>query len=239
VVCTVNYKILIKACERYGADIDKLFELYTLHPKYNMTHHKKFISLPDALFFHECAKKVLFEKGVFNEDGCALNPRFHKELGFYSGKHQSMGKGLDFIASFLSLKQLYDRSPDYVWNFNSTQLHKKVYNNENKVIYLIKYFENYKDFYDFQMIKWPEGLYAGLSASRGLLNSKSKLDYNMFDILNTFKKNYNYLNIDFEDIQVIKEKDSGLNLKTYFFRNLKFAHDIFLEKEILTQEKKK
>jgi signal transduction histidine kinase len=238
-ISTLNYRILTKAVESFGGDVDRLFDLYQRHTPDIMTHAKRFISTVDAIHFHNCTRRVLTEKGIVCSDGSAFNPRFHLELGQIAGKYQTMGKTLNFLAQFLPMKKVYPEAAKYGRYFNNTELYKCVYNKDNLVVVIHKYFENNKQYYRFTQNNWAIGIFSGIPAARGLQPSTSNIDYCLHSIPEILKKDFDYLNLDPALFSTKEERINGLKRKRYYFRDKEFAHEAILEKTVISQERKR
>ena len=237
---TANYRILVKAVEVFGGDVNRLFtHSYKRHQPGIMTHPKRFISSIDAIFFHDCVRQLLAENGVISDSGSAFNPRFHMELGHIAGKHQSMGKTLDFLAQFVPMKKVYPEAVKYGRYFNNTELYKCVYNDNNTAIITHKYFENYKRYYRLTQNNWSRGIMAGIPAARGLEPSDSRIDYCLFPIFEVLKEDFKYLNLNLDLFSTTQEEVNGAMRNRYFYGDKEFAHDVFLEKIVISQEKKR
>ena len=215
------------------------FELYQRHTPDIMTHAKRFISLEDAIFFHDCGRRVLTEKGVVCADGTAFNPRFHVELGQVAGKHQTMGKTLNFLAQFLPMKRVYPEAAKYGRYFNNTELYKCVYNKNNRAVVIHKYFDDIKLGYRFTQNNWVRGIFSGIPAARGLKPSESTIDYCLHSIPEMLEKDFDYLNLDPTLFSTKEEQINGLKRKRHFYKDKEFAHEAILEKTVISQEKKR
>lgn len=238
-ISTVNYRILVKAVESFGGDVDRLFELYQRHTPDIMTHTKRFISNRDAIWFHDCARRVLTEKGVVCADGTAFNPRFHIELGQVAGKYQTMGKTLNFLAQFLPMKRVYPEAAKYGRYFNNTELYKCVYNKDNVAVIIHRYVENCSRKYRFTQNNWVQGILSGIPAARGLKPAESKMDYCFHHISEILVKDFDYLEFDPAVFSTREENVNGQKRKRYYYQGQEFAHQVILEKTVISQEKKR
>jgi hypothetical protein len=160
-------------------------------------------------------------------------------LGHVAGKYQSLGVTLDFIAKFVPINKTYSEAPRYNRYFNNTELYKTVFNKENKAIIIHKYFENARQFYRLTQNKWSEGILASILAARGLNVSKSTLDYCIFPLFEILQKNFKYLNLDLQSFYTREEVINGKPRKTFYHEEKQFAREVFLQKVLLSQEKKK
>lgn len=238
-IATLNYKVMVKAVEQFGGDIDELFELYRRHSVEEMTHQSRWISTEDAIYFHDCARRHLTEKGVTCKYGTANNPRFHWELGLVAGKYQSMGKTLDFLSQFMPLKLIYNESTKYTRYFNNTEMHKTVYNKDNTIIWLNKNFEEYQRAYRFTQNFWAGGIMSSLPLNRGLEPAKMKIDYYRFEIMDTLKEDFKYLDLDYDLFQIQEDEIRGHKRKVYLYKGEEFAREVLLEKVVISSVKKR